>query len=154
MPELKWAGKEKVTGHHLDVPFRTLRHVYTFTSEAQAVAARGEASGEAAGREAASEAGGNKIIHGDNLGALKALLPEYEGRVKCIYIDPPYNTGNENWIYNDNVNKLPCRRARRHWRWRVCRSSSRCHLSTLWDRASQWSSSRRPIARRSQLDLI
>ncbi len=47
---------------------------------------------------------GNKIIHGDNLEALKALLPEYEGRVKCIYIDPPYNTGEESWVYNDNVN--------------------------------------------------
>ncbi len=47
---------------------------------------------------------GNKIIHGDNLEALKSLLPEYEGRIKCICIDPPYNTGNENWIYNDNVN--------------------------------------------------
>ena len=47
---------------------------------------------------------GNKIIHGDNLEALKSLLPEYEGRIKCIYIDPPYNTGNEGWVYNDNVN--------------------------------------------------
>ncbi|PGH38815.1 MAG: site-specific DNA-methyltransferase [Candidatus Nephrothrix sp. EaCA] len=47
---------------------------------------------------------GNKIIHGDNLEALKALLPEYAGRIKCIYIDPPYNTGNESWVYNDNVN--------------------------------------------------
>lgn len=46
----------------------------------------------------------NMIIHGDNLDALKALLPRYEGRVKCIYIDPPYNTGNEGWVYNDNVN--------------------------------------------------
>jgi len=46
----------------------------------------------------------NLIIHGDNLKALKALLPTYAGKVKCIYIDPPYNTGNENWIYNDNVN--------------------------------------------------
>lgn len=46
---------------------------------------------------------GNKIIHGDNLEALKSLLPEYEGKVKCIYIDPPYNTGNEGWVYNDNV---------------------------------------------------
>jgi adenine-specific DNA-methyltransferase len=45
----------------------------------------------------------NKIIHGDNLEALKALLPQYEGRVNCIYIDPPYNTGNESWVYNDNV---------------------------------------------------
>ena len=46
----------------------------------------------------------NLIIHGDNLKALKALLPMYAGKVKCIYIDPPYNTGNENWVYNDNVN--------------------------------------------------
>lgn len=46
----------------------------------------------------------NLIIHGDNLKALKALLPIYAGKVKCIYIDPPYNTGNENWAYNDNVN--------------------------------------------------
>jgi adenine-specific DNA-methyltransferase len=46
----------------------------------------------------------NLIIHGDNLKALKALLPMYAGKVKCIYIDPPYNTGNENWVYNGNVN--------------------------------------------------
>ncbi len=46
----------------------------------------------------------NLIIHGDNLKALKALLPMYGGKIKCIYIDPPYNTGNENWVYNDNVN--------------------------------------------------
>ena len=45
----------------------------------------------------------NLIIHGDNLHALKALLPHYAGRVNCIYIDPPYNTGNEKWKYNDNV---------------------------------------------------
>ena len=46
----------------------------------------------------------NMLIHGDNLTALKSLLPEYEGRVNCIYIDPPYNTGEEKWVYNDNVN--------------------------------------------------
>ena len=46
----------------------------------------------------------NLVVHGDNLKALKALLPYYHGKVKCIYIDPPYNTGNENWVYNDNVN--------------------------------------------------
>ena len=46
----------------------------------------------------------NLIVHGDNLHALKALLPRYAGRVDCIYIDPPYNTGNEGWTYNDNVN--------------------------------------------------
>ena len=46
----------------------------------------------------------NLIIHGDNLHALKALLPKYAGKIKCVYIDPPYNTGNEGWVYNDNVN--------------------------------------------------
>lgn len=44
------------------------------------------------------------LIHGDNLLALKTLIPEFKGRINCIYIDPPYNTGNENWVYNDNVN--------------------------------------------------
>lgn len=82
MPTLNWIGKDKVTNHHREVPFRTLERKYTF----------GDNTTE------------NKIIHGDNLEALKALLPEYEGRVKCIYIDPPYNTGNEGWVYNDNVN--------------------------------------------------
>lgn len=85
MPTLNWIGKDKVVNHHLDVPFRTLEKKYTFASE-------GQNDGE------------NMIIHGDNLDALKALLPKYEGRVKCIYIDPPYNTGNEGWVYNDNVN--------------------------------------------------
>lgn len=82
MPELVWKGKDKVVNHHLEVPVRTLDHRYTFGEEGS----------------------GNRIIHGDNLEALKALLPQYEGRVKCIYIDPPYNTGNEGWVYNDNVN--------------------------------------------------
>jgi 16S rRNA G966 N2-methylase RsmD len=39
-------------------------------------------------------------VHGDNLHALKALLPAYAGKVDCIFIDPPYNTGNEGWSYN------------------------------------------------------
>lgn len=47
---------------------------------------------------------GNLIVQGDNLVALKALLPCYAGQVKCIYIDPPYNTGDESWVYNDNAN--------------------------------------------------
>jgi adenine-specific DNA-methyltransferase len=88
MPTLNWVGKDKVVNHHQEVPFRTLRHLYRFDAPA--------------GTPANST--GNRIIHGDNLEALKALLPEYEGRVKCIYIDPPYNTGNEGWVYNDNVN--------------------------------------------------
>ena len=56
------------------------------------------------------EASGNLIVQGDNLHALKALLPRYAGQVKCIYIDPPYNTGNEGWVYNDNVNSPEIRR--------------------------------------------
>jgi adenine-specific DNA-methyltransferase len=90
MPTLHWIGKEKVINHHLDVPYRVLEHQYGF-----------EAS---TGKQNPPTNGGNKIIHGDNLEALKTLLPEYEGRIKCIYIDPPYNTGNEGWVYNDNVN--------------------------------------------------
>lgn len=88
MPTLHWIGKDKVINHHLDVPFKVLEHSYGFDN------------GEQTQQETQS---GNKIIHGDNLEALKALLPEYEGKVKCIYIDPPYNTGNEGWIYNDNL---------------------------------------------------
>jgi adenine-specific DNA-methyltransferase len=89
MPTLHWIGKDKVINHHMDVPFKVLEHSYGFDNGTQT------------DQETNS---GNKIIHGDNLEALKALLPEYEGRVKCIYIDPPYNTGNEGWVYNDNVN--------------------------------------------------
>jgi adenine-specific DNA-methyltransferase len=89
MPTLHWIGKDKVINHHLDVPFKTLEHRYGFHNGVQSPTETNS---------------GNKIIHGDNLEALKALLPEYEGRIKCIYIDPPYNTGNESWVYNDNVN--------------------------------------------------
>lgn len=89
MPTLNWIGKDKVVSHHLDVPYRVLDRKYTFGDTPDS---------------------GNKIIHGDNLEALKALLPEYENRIKCIYIDPPYNTGNENWVYNDNVNDPHIRR--------------------------------------------
>lgn len=90
MPTLSWIGKEKVVNHHLDVPYRVLEHQYTYMGNGVNLTA--------------AEPDGNKIIRGDNLEALKALLPQYEGRIKCIYIDPPYNTGNEGWVYNDNVN--------------------------------------------------
>lgn len=89
MPTLEWIGKSKVINHHQDVPFRVLQRKYSFDENGQ--------HDEDNGSE-------NMIIRGDNLEALKALLPQYEGRVKCIYIDPPYNTGNEGWVYNDNVN--------------------------------------------------
>lgn len=79
----------------MDVPFKILEHAYGFAADASTGSATVQ-------KEETSS--GNKIIHGDNLEALKALLPEYEGRIKCIYIDPPYNTGNEGWVYNDNVN--------------------------------------------------
>lgn len=81
MPTLDWIGKDKVINHHMDVPYRVLDAQYTFGEDT-----------------------GNMIIHGDNLEALKSLLPQYEGKIRCIYIDPPYNTGNEGWVYNDNVN--------------------------------------------------
>ncbi|WP_297182687.1 site-specific DNA-methyltransferase [uncultured Enorma sp.] len=87
MPTLNWMGKEKVVNHHRDVPYRVLERV----PEKGVLDSHGSDCG-------------NMIIHGDNLEALKALLPEYEGKVDCIYIDPPYNTGNEGWVYNDNVN--------------------------------------------------
>ena len=82
MPSLNWIGKEKIINHDKEVPFRLLKKNKALslgTSE-------------------------NLIIEGDNLEALKALMPYYVGKVKCIYIDPPYNTGNEGWVYNDNVN--------------------------------------------------
>ncbi len=84
MPTLNWIGKEAVVNHHQQVPFHLLKDVPEL-----ACGNPGE---------------GNLIVQGDNLVALKALLPYYAGQVKCIYIDPPYNTGNEGWAYNDNVN--------------------------------------------------
>lgn len=95
MPTLNWIGKEKVINHHRDVPFRVLEHQYGF---------KGDAKTGKSNESKTPTGSGNKIIHGDNLEALKSLLPEYEGKIKCIYIDPPYNTGNESWVYNDNVN--------------------------------------------------
>lgn len=89
MPTLEWIGKSKVVNHHLDVPYCVLNRTYSYDENGQ--------HNEDNGSE-------NMIIHGDNLLALKSLLPQYEGRIKCIYIDPPYNIGNENWVYNDSVN--------------------------------------------------
>lgn len=90
MPTLNWIGKEAVVKHHKDVPFRLLEPVPELSC--------GEADTA------------NLIVQGDNLHALKALLPRYAGQVKCIYIDPPYNTGNEGWVYNDNVNSPEIRK--------------------------------------------
>ena len=82
MPTLSWIGKDKVLNHHNEVPYRILEKRYSYGEDPNS----------------------NMVIHGDNLEALKSLFPEFEGKVKCIYIDPPYNTGNEGWVYNDNVN--------------------------------------------------
>ena len=99
MPTLHWVGKDKVVNHHHDVPFRLLDKQYTFT----------------ANQDTPANSTANRIIHGDNLEALKSLLPEFEGKVNCIYIDPPYNTGNDidkktSWTYNDSVNDPQIRR--------------------------------------------
>lgn len=90
MPTLNWIGKEAVVKHHKDVPFRLLEPVPELSC--------------------GDTQSGNLIVQGDNLYALKALLPRYAGQVKCIYIDPPYNTGNEGWVYNDNVNSPEIRK--------------------------------------------
>jgi adenine-specific DNA-methyltransferase len=85
MPEIVFKGKEYVYNHHLTVPYRPL------------LADAGKGVGPA-------DLSGNLVIHGDNLHALKSLLPRYAGAVDLIFIDPPYNTGNEGWCYSDGVN--------------------------------------------------
>src|SRR3989338_9804939 len=85
MATLQFKGKSAVWNHHLSVPYHTLEK---------------DAKKSLKGTDAEE----NLIIEGDNLLALKSLLPKYQGRIKCIYIDPPYNTGNEGWVYSDNVN--------------------------------------------------
>jgi adenine-specific DNA-methyltransferase len=85
MPEIVFKGKEYVYNHHLTVPYRPL----------VADAAKGVGP---------ADLSGNLVIHGDNLHALKSLLPRYAGAVDLIFIDPPYNTGNEGWCYSDGVN--------------------------------------------------
>ena len=85
MPTLEFKGKQHIYAHHLTVPYREIE-----PDESRSCNPAG--------------ADDNLIIHGDNLDALKSLLPRYENRIKCIYIDPPYNTGSQAWIYNDNVN--------------------------------------------------
>lgn len=79
------------------MPYHVLKKKYSYSGKL-AVAERE--------RERESKTSENKIIHGDNLLALKSLLPQYEGRIKCIYIDPPYNTGNENWVYTVTCSAL------------------------------------------------
>ena len=123
MPSLDFKGKQFIYGHHLTVPISTIEidADKSFTGEND------------------PSLNDNLIIHGDNLHALKALLPKYAGKIKCIYIDPPYNTGNEKWVYNDNV-KSPLMQAwlekhspvdnedlERHDKW-LCMMWPRLHL--------------------------
>jgi|SRR5690625_3556592 len=85
MPTLQFKGKNIIWNHHLSVPYHSLEEVNDLNFQKD-------------------KGNGNLIIEGDNLLALKSLLPKYSGKVKCIYIDPPYNTGKEEWIYSDKVN--------------------------------------------------
>ena len=120
MPTLDFKGKQHIYAHHLTVAYRPLEP-------------DDDRSLNSAGVD------DNLIIHGDNLHALKALLPRYGGRVKCIYIDPPYNTGNEGWAYNDKVNSplmkqwlkengpVDSEDLERHDKW-LCMMWSRLHI--------------------------
>ena len=120
MPTFDFKGKQHIYAHHLTVPYRPLEP-------------NADRSLNSAGAD------DNLIIHGDNLHALKALLPRYASRVKCIYIDPPYNTGNEGWVYNDRVNSPVMRQwlkengpidnedLERHDKW-LCMMWPRLHL--------------------------
>ncbi len=92
MPEIVFKGKEYVYNHHLTVPYRPL------------VAQPGKGIGAAGADSNGGDLNGNLVIHGDNLHALKSLLPRHAGQVDLIFIDPPYNTGNEGWCYSDGVN--------------------------------------------------
>jgi adenine-specific DNA-methyltransferase len=85
MPSLQFKGKSFVQNHHLTVPCHELIPVPEKCETDE------------------PRLDDNLIIHGDNLVALKSLLPLYRERVKVVYIDPPYNTGTESWVYNDNV---------------------------------------------------
>mgnify|MGYP001160150519 CR=1 FL=1 len=139
MPTLEWIGKSKVINHHQEVPFRVLERKYSFDESGQ--------HNEDNGSE-------NMIIRGDNLEALKALLPRYEGRIKCIYIDPPYNTGNEGWVYNDNVNDPKIKKwlgevvgkegedLTRHDKW-LCMMYPRLKLLQMSSKSNTWMSCHR-----------
>ena len=123
MPTLEFKGKQFVYSHHLSVPFRELK-----VDDAKSLPAAGQKP----------SLDDNLIIHGDNLEALKALLPTHAGKVDCIFIDPPYNTGNEGWCYNDNVrsplmqewlkksaNPVDKEDLERHYKWQTRRHQSK-----------------------------
>ena len=119
MPTLDWIGKKAVVNHHREVPYHLLK-----CDKALSVGDPGS---------------GNLLVQGDNLLALKALLPYYAGRVKCIYIDPPFNSGEQTWTYDDHVNSPEMRKwlgrtvgkeaedLSRHDKW-LCMMYPRMHL--------------------------
>lgn len=88
MPTLNFKGKAVIETHHHTVPHHRLEFDHNLSLLPKGVK---------------PSANGNLIIEGDNLLALKALLPTHAGKIKCVYIDPPYNTGEEGWVYNDNL---------------------------------------------------
>ena len=121
MPTLQFKGKNIIWNHHLSVPYHTIEEVSKLHFQPD-------------------KSNGNLIIEGDNLLALKALLPLYAGKVKVVCIDPPYNTGNEGWAYNDKVNSPLIKEwlgkevgkddLTRHDKW-LCMMTPRLRL--LWD---------------------
>jgi adenine-specific DNA-methyltransferase len=128
MATLSWVGRDAVLDHHERVELRPLREVPEL------------ACGDAES--------GNLIIQGDNLLALKALLPEYAGKVQCLYVDPPYNTGIDGWVYNDNVDSP----AMREWLdkvigSRVSNTSAADGGSPVLDRRDRWLSMMYPRLR-------
>lgn len=92
MPILDFKGKQQVQADHLRVPLRAL-NIDTKKSCPR--------------KGAKPSLDDSLIIEGDNFKALKALFPIYAEKIDLVYIDPPYNTGNEGWVYNDNVNSHP-----------------------------------------------
>ena len=103
MPKIDFLGKGDIAGHHLSVPFQSIK-------------------ADARKSAGSPDLDGNLIVHGDNLLALKSLLPRYMEKVKCIYIDPPYNIGNEDWVYNDKVNSP----LMKEWLGKVINSEDQC----------------------------
>jgi len=88
--QLVWNGKDKIINHHNEIPFKILKEYKDKEL-----------------KKDDSNSTENIIVRGDNLEGLKALLPYYYRSVKCIYIDPPYNTGMRQgeggWVYSDKV---------------------------------------------------
>ena len=80
MPFLDWVNKNQAKEATWEVPYHLLKQETTY-----------------------GESSENLLIHGDNLLALKALVPFYSGRVKCVFIDPPYNTKTDFGHYDDKL---------------------------------------------------